>query len=75
MTDTMTCQTPSPRRHRGRRLGTLERSVALLLAGTLGLGALSGCAPGETDVVTLDFFQFKSEAIADFDGIIADFEA
>jgi len=48
--------------------------VTLLLAGTLSLGALSGCAPADGDVVTLDFFQFKSEAIADFDGIIADFE-
>ena len=75
MTDTTTYQAPSRRRHRPRRLRTLKRSMALILAGTLGLGALSGCAPGESDVVTLDFFQFKSEAIADFDGIIADFEA
>lgn len=74
MTDTTTCQTPARLRHQPGKSRPLRRSVTLLLAGTLSLGALSGCAPADGDVVTLDFFQFKSEAIADFDGIIADFE-
>jgi raffinose/stachyose/melibiose transport system substrate-binding protein len=37
---------------------------------------LAGCStPGDGDVVTLDFFQFKGEALEDFTKIIADFEA
>jgi raffinose/stachyose/melibiose transport system substrate-binding protein len=43
-------------------------AAALLLAGCAG-------PAGDGDVVTLDFFQFKGEALADFDEIIADFEA
>jgi len=55
---------------------SVRRGTALALAGLLSLSALSGCAPaGDTDVVSLDFFQFKAEAIGDFDAIIADFEA
>ncbi|MBJ2119505.1 extracellular solute-binding protein [Arthrobacter sp. MSA 4-2] len=36
---------------------------------------LSACAPSDTDVVTLDFFQFKPEAVGSFDKIISEFEA
>lgn len=57
------------RRSRRRRIGvTASVAVAALL--------LSGCTgQGQSDVVTLDFFQFKGEALEDFTEIIADFEA
>jgi raffinose/stachyose/melibiose transport system substrate-binding protein len=61
-----------PRRRRSRR------RVALVAASVaLGGLILAGCASpgGDGDVVTLDFFQFKGEALGDFDQIIADFEA
>lgn len=57
------------RRSRHRRLG---------LAATAAIAALlvSGCtSQAESDVVTLDFFQFKGEALDDFTQIIEDFEA
>lgn len=58
------------RRRRARRRGTL------LAASAIGALLLAGCAsPGGDDVVTLDFFQFKGEALEDFTQIIADFEA
>jgi raffinose/stachyose/melibiose transport system substrate-binding protein len=44
---------------------------ALLVGLTLGMGA---CAAGDTRT-KLDFFQFKGEALEDFDEIIAAFEA
>ncbi|WBM79766.1 extracellular solute-binding protein [Cryobacterium breve] len=72
MTDTTTYQRPPRRAQRRHRLRRLVSVVAL---GALGLGTLSGCAPATTGVVTLDFFQFKAEAIGDFDTIIAEFEA
>lgn len=57
------------RRSRHRRLGlAASTAIAALL--------LSGCtSDSASDVVTLDFFQFKGEALEDFTGIIADFEA
>ncbi|MET4636798.1 extracellular solute-binding protein [Mycetocola sp. 2940] len=57
------------RRRRSRRLGlAASAAVAALL--------LSGCTgQGDSDVVTLDFFQFKGEALEDFTQIIEDFEA
>jgi raffinose/stachyose/melibiose transport system substrate-binding protein len=40
------------------------------------LAAVAGCANQPSDgVTTLNFFQFKGEALEDFDKIIADFEA
>lgn len=53
---------------RGRPLGLALAALAI------GSAALTGCA-NDSDVVTLDFFQFKGEALEDFDQIIADFEA
>lgn len=53
-----------------RRTRPLGLALAALSLGT----ALTGCA-NDGDVVTLDFFQFKGEALEDFDQIIADFEA
>ncbi|GAA1245424.1 raffinose/stachyose/melibiose transport system substrate-binding protein [Microbacterium phyllosphaerae] len=51
------------------------RGVAM--AAALGtVVALGGCAsPPEDGITTLSFFQFKGEALEDFDAIIADFEA
>jgi raffinose/stachyose/melibiose transport system substrate-binding protein len=60
--------------HRRRR----SRRRVSLVAASVALGGLllAGCAsPGNSDVVTLDFFQFKGEALEDFTQIIADFEA
>ncbi|WP_353808505.1 ABC transporter substrate-binding protein [Agromyces sp. SYSU T00194] len=60
------------RRRRARRRAALATASAAALAGLL----LSGCAPaGGDQPVQLDFFQFKGEALADFEQIIADFEA
>lgn len=57
---------------RSRSLRTATAG-ALLVGLTLGVG---GCATGAGDgVTTLDFFQFKGEALEDFDEIIAEFEA
>lgn len=51
------------------------RGVAM--AAALGtVVALGGCASSPDDgITTLSFFQFKGEALEDFNGIIADFEA
>lgn len=59
----------STRRFRRRR-----RAAAVALVVALSAG-LAGCAPSDDGVVTLDFFQFKGEALDDFTDIIADFEA
>lgn len=47
--------------------------AALMLAGL----TLTACSPASTDtgVTTLNFFQFKGEALADFEQIIDEFEA
>jgi raffinose/stachyose/melibiose transport system substrate-binding protein len=56
-----------------RRIRT--RGLAALAAAGLII-ALGGCASNAGDgVTTLNFFQFKGEALEDFDKIIADFEA
>ena len=53
----------------------LRGVVAAVAVVALG-GALGGCASSsESEVTTLDFFQFKGEALEDFDEIIAEFEA
>jgi len=52
------------------------RRAAALVVATAALVAMSGCAAaGNDDQVTLNFFQFKPEAVADFAAIIDDFEA
>ena len=52
------------------------RGVAAAVAVVALAGALGGCAAGaDSEVTTLDFFQFKGEALEDFDEIIAEFEA
>ena len=49
----------------------LAAGIGLVLAGS----ALVGCSSSDDGVVTLDFFQFKPEAVKDFAAIIDDFEA
>ena len=51
-----------------------RRWLTLGVATVTGVSLLSGCAP-QSDVVELDFFQFKPEAVGDFQTIIDDFEA
>ncbi|MET1053476.1 MAG: extracellular solute-binding protein [Mycetocola sp.] len=59
-----------------RRVRRRRRATAIALVAAAGVTGLVGCAPsGDSDVVTLDFFQFKGEALEDFSQIIADFEA
>ena len=51
------------------------RAGAVLAVAGLAIG-LGGCASGASDeVTTLNFFQFKGEALEDFKQMIADFEA
>ncbi len=70
MTDDITRPSPHRKRRARRRGALVTASVAI---GTL---LLAGCSsPGDSEVVTLDFFQFKGEALEDFTEIIADFEA
>lgn len=56
-----------------------HRQTARVVAMAAALGAvvaLGGCASSPDDgVTTLSFFQFKGEALEDFNAIIADFEA
>jgi raffinose/stachyose/melibiose transport system substrate-binding protein len=57
------------------RTRTRTRGLAVLATATL-IVALGGCASGaESGVTTLNFFQFKGEALKVFNEIIADFEA
>ncbi|MGO4784771.1 ABC transporter substrate-binding protein [Cryobacterium sp. W22_MBD10_FK3] len=52
-----------------------KRATAMVVAAA-ALVALGGCsAAGSDDVVTLNFFQFKPEAVGNFTAIIKDFEA
>jgi len=58
-----------------KRIRMTARAVAVLATAGLAIG-LGGCASGAADgVTTLNFFQFKGEALDDFTEIIADFEA
>ena len=53
---------------------TTARAVALISAAAVVAG-LTGCSAPADDVTTLNFFQFKGEALEDFNEMIADFEA
>ena len=58
-----------------KRIRMTARAVAVLATAGLAIG-LGGCASGSADgVTTLNFFQFKGEALEDFNEIIAAFEA
>lgn len=73
MTDQTTRSHPHRRRRPRRRAPLAAASVAVVAVASL---VLAGCAtPGDDDRVKLDFFQFKGEALEDFEQIIADFEA
>lgn len=61
---------------RGRPRTRRRAGVAAVAALALMSGALSACSTGGSDdIVTLNFFQFKGEALADFEQIIDQFEA
>ncbi|WP_120338989.1 ABC transporter substrate-binding protein [Cryobacterium soli] len=64
-------KSPSTIPHPRRRL----RRATALVAAAATLAALSGCSAGDDGQVTLNFFQFKPEAVGDFAAIITDFEA
>lgn len=64
-------QSPSSTHPRRRRL----RRATAVLAAAATLAALSGCSAGDDGQVTLNFFQFKPEAVGNFTVIIKDFEA
>ena len=59
------------------RIRHRQTARAVAMAAALGaVVALGGCASSPDDgVTTLSFFQFKGEALEDFNAIIADFEA
>ena len=59
----------SPRSRRRRRQGTALVSLAAFM-----MAAVAGCST-DSGEVTVNFFQFKPEAVADFDRLIAGFEA
>lgn len=48
--------------------------VGVLMAAALAV-TMSGCSAGPSDVVTLNFFQFKPEAVKNFAEIVTGFEA
>jgi raffinose/stachyose/melibiose transport system substrate-binding protein len=58
----------------GRMKTVLGRTCAALLAAAIGL-SISGCGSSTAQVVTLDFFQFKSEAADQFKAMAKEFEA
>lgn len=74
MTDRTTRSHPHRRRRARRRGPAAAASVAVVAVASL---MLAGCATagGDDDRTQLDFFQFKGEALEDFEQIIADFEA
>jgi raffinose/stachyose/melibiose transport system substrate-binding protein len=56
------------------RPSTWRRLAGAALAVALG-ASLAACAPADAGRVKLDFFQFKPEAVANFQGLAAEFEA
>ena len=61
---------------RGRPPRRRRATIAVIAALGVAASALTACSPGETasNVTTLNFFQFKGEALADFQQIIDEFE-
>lgn len=51
-----------------------RRITGAVLAIALGT-SLAACTPADNDRVKLDFFQFKPEAVADFQALVTEFEA
>ena len=58
-----------------RRRARRRRTLAVAASAALGALLLAGCSSPGDGRVQLDFFQFKGEALEDFEQIIADFEA
>ena len=58
-----------------RRRAWRRRTLAVAASAALGALLLAGCSSPGDGRVQLDFFQFKGEALEDFEQIIADFEA
>ena len=67
----MTPRSPRPPRWRKRLTAACALTVVALTTATLSACGTSGEA---ADTTTLNFFQFKGEALADFDLIIKEFE-
>ncbi|MGW4928666.1 ABC transporter substrate-binding protein [Agromyces sp. NPDC004153] len=70
----MTDQPIRPAREHRRR-ARRRRTLAVAASAALGALLLAGCSASGDGRVQLDFFQFKGEALEDFEQIIADFEA
>ena len=66
---------PPPARSSTRNGRSIKRVLAAGIGLVLAGSALVGCSSSDDGVVTLDFFQFKPEAVKDFAAIIDDFEA
>lgn len=66
---------PPPARSSTRNGRSIKRVLAAGIGLVLAGSALAGCSSSDDGVVTLDFFQFKPEAVKDFAAIIDDFEA
>jgi raffinose/stachyose/melibiose transport system substrate-binding protein len=68
---------PDSHRNRTPRLRlfkqSLKRAITALCAVGIGL-SIAGCGASSSQVVTLDFFQFKSEAADQFKSMVAQFE-
>ena len=58
-----------------RRRARRRRTLAVAASAALGALLLAGCSSPGDGRVQLDFFQFKGEALEDFNKIIDDFEA
>ena len=59
-------------RRNGRQI---RRALAAGIGLVIASSALVACSSGDDKVVTLDFFQFKPEAVKEFASLIDDFEA
>ncbi|HEU0182201.1 MAG TPA: hypothetical protein VFR16_08415, partial [Agromyces mariniharenae] len=70
----MTDQPIRPAREHRRR-ARRRRTLAVAASAALGALLLAGCSSPGDGRVQLDFFQFKGEALEDFEQVIADFEA
>jgi raffinose/stachyose/melibiose transport system substrate-binding protein len=55
----------------------MKKLLGTVMSGVLAIGLLAGCGGGDSGddgTVTLEFFQFKSEAVGTYDKLIAKFE-
>jgi len=66
---------PPSARSTGRNGRALRRALSAGIGLVIASSALVACSSTDNQVVTLDFFQFKPEAVKEFASIIDDFEA